>query len=84
VGLKQCQLSLVSTIMELLERESSGSSLENKQYGGRDPPCLPCGTFYLQKVGTNFADMRRSYNRHSSFADSGHGVLFSQLIGVPN
>jgi hypothetical protein len=38
VGLERGPLSLVSTIEELLERKSSGSSLENRDYGRRDPP----------------------------------------------
>jgi hypothetical protein len=33
VGLKRGLLSLVSTIEELLERKSSGSGLENREYG---------------------------------------------------
>jgi hypothetical protein len=38
VALEQGQLSLVSTIEELLERKSSGSVLKNRDYGRRDPP----------------------------------------------
>jgi hypothetical protein len=49
VGLELC-LCLVSTIEELLERKSSGSSLENLEYYCRDPSCWPCGTVYLQKL----------------------------------
>jgi hypothetical protein len=37
VGLERGPLSLVSTIEELFERKSSGSSLESREYGGRDP-----------------------------------------------
>jgi hypothetical protein len=33
VGLERGPLSLVSTIEELLERKSSGSGLENRDYG---------------------------------------------------
>jgi hypothetical protein len=32
-------LSLVSTIEELLGRKDSGSGLENRAYGRRDPSC---------------------------------------------
>jgi hypothetical protein len=38
VGLERGPLSLVSTIEELLGRESSGSGLEKRDYGRRDPP----------------------------------------------
>jgi hypothetical protein len=38
VGLEQGALSLVSTIEKILERKSSGSGLENRDYGHRDPP----------------------------------------------
>jgi hypothetical protein len=37
VGLERGPLSLVSTTEELLGRESSGSGLENREYGRRDP-----------------------------------------------
>jgi hypothetical protein len=37
VGLERGPLSFVSTIEELLERKSSGSGLENREYGSRDP-----------------------------------------------
>jgi hypothetical protein len=37
VGLDRGPVSLVSTIEELLGRKSSGSGLENQEYGHRDP-----------------------------------------------
>jgi hypothetical protein len=37
VGLERGALSLVSTTEELLDRKSSGSCLENREYGRRDP-----------------------------------------------
>jgi hypothetical protein len=37
VGLELGPLSLVSTIEELLGRNNSGSDLENRKYGRRDP-----------------------------------------------
>jgi hypothetical protein len=37
VGLERGSLSLVSTTEELLGRNSSGSSVENREYGRRDP-----------------------------------------------
>jgi hypothetical protein len=42
-----CPLSLVSTIAELLGRKSSGSSLENREYGRRDPSRWQRNTLYL-------------------------------------
>jgi hypothetical protein len=48
-------LSLVNTIEELLRRRSSGSDLENRVYGFRDPLCCPRNTVYPQK----FAYKRR-------------------------
>jgi hypothetical protein len=37
VGLERGSLSLVSTTEKLLGRKSSGSGLENREYGRRDP-----------------------------------------------
>jgi hypothetical protein len=44
VGLERGPLTLVSTIEELLERKSSGSGLESREYGRRDPSRWPRGT----------------------------------------
>jgi hypothetical protein len=41
VGLKRGPLSLVSTNKALLRRKSSGSGLENREYGRRDPSRWP-------------------------------------------
>jgi hypothetical protein len=46
VGLERGPLNLVSTIEELLERKSSGSGLEKREYGRRDPSRCPRGTLY--------------------------------------
>jgi hypothetical protein len=43
-------LGLVSTNEELLERKSSGSGLENREYCRRDPSLWLCGTLYPQKL----------------------------------
>jgi hypothetical protein len=37
VGLERGPLGLVSTIEELLERKSSGSGIESREYGRRYP-----------------------------------------------
>jgi hypothetical protein len=39
VGLETGPLSLMSKIEELLGRKSSGSGLESREYGSRDPLC---------------------------------------------
>jgi hypothetical protein len=46
VGLERGPLSLVSTSEELLGRKSSGSGLENREYGHRKPSRSPRGTLY--------------------------------------
>jgi hypothetical protein len=43
-------LSLVSTTEELLGRKSSGSGIESREYGRRDPSRWPRGTFCPQKL----------------------------------
>jgi hypothetical protein len=43
-------LNLVSTTEELLERKSSGSGLENREYDRRNPSRCPRGTLYPQKL----------------------------------
>jgi hypothetical protein len=50
VCLERGPLSLVSTTEELLDRKSSGSSLERREYGRRDPSHWPRGTLYPQKL----------------------------------
>jgi hypothetical protein len=48
VGLERGPLSIESTIVELLGRKSSGSGLEAREYGRRDPSRWPRGTIYPQ------------------------------------
>jgi hypothetical protein len=50
VGLERGPLSLVSTIEELLGRKRSGSGLENREYGRRDPLGWPRDALYPQKL----------------------------------
>jgi hypothetical protein len=50
VGLERGPFSLVSTTEELLGRNSSGSSLENREYGRGDPLHWPRDTLYPQKL----------------------------------
>jgi hypothetical protein len=48
LDLKRGQISLVSTIEELLRGNSSDSSLENREYGRGDPLQWPRDTLYQQ------------------------------------
>jgi hypothetical protein len=54
------QLSLVSTIEELLGRTSCGTGLESREYGCRRSVTLTTWLPLSLEVGTNFADKRRS------------------------
>jgi hypothetical protein len=49
LSLERGSLSLVSTIEELLGRNSSGSGLENREYGRGEPLRWPRDTLYPQK-----------------------------------
>jgi hypothetical protein len=55
VGLERRPLSLVNTTEELLGRKSSGSGLENREYGRREPWHWPSGTFYQQMLALTSA-----------------------------
>jgi hypothetical protein len=50
VCLIRSPLSLLSTIEDILGRKSSGSGLETREYGRRDPSRWPCGTLYPQTL----------------------------------
>jgi hypothetical protein len=81
VGLERGPLSLMSTIEELLERKSSGSGLEIREYGHRRSAALTTRHPSISKVGINFANKRWSLSRYSSLAGSGHRVRFVCLWG---
>jgi hypothetical protein len=69
VGLECGPLSLVSTTEELLGRKNSGSGLEIREYGHRDPSRRPRGTLYPQCLA-----LTSPTSGGRPVADSGHGV----------
>jgi hypothetical protein len=76
LGLERGPLSLVGIIEELLEWKSSGSGLENRINGRRDPLRWPCDKLYPQKLAlTSPACGRRSVGI-VCLRTKGHGVFF--------
>jgi hypothetical protein len=53
VRLERGPLSIVSTTEERLERKNSGSGLENRDYGRRDPSRWPRATLYPENLALN-------------------------------
>jgi hypothetical protein len=91
VGLERGTLCLLSTIEELLERKSSGSGLENREYGHRDLSHWPHGTLYPQKLALTSptfcrsVSIVRSRTQATKFSFEGHTLhstvhLLSSLI----
>jgi hypothetical protein len=50
VALERGPLSLMSTVEELLGRNTSGFGLEIREYGSGDLPRWPCDTLYPQEL----------------------------------
>jgi hypothetical protein len=68
VGLERGPLSHVRLIEEILEWKSSSSGEENR-INGRGILCADHATPSICKIGTNFANKRRSLGRYTSRAD---------------
>jgi hypothetical protein len=71
-------LSLVSAIEGLLGIKISDSGPESREYGRRDLLRWPI----FAKVGSNFAEKRRSLDRYSSLADSSHEFSLDSYIYI--
>jgi hypothetical protein len=69
VGLERGPLNLVGTSEDLLERNSSSSSLENRDYSHTDLPRWPRNTPLSTIVGTNVAYKQRSLGQYIFFVD---------------
>jgi hypothetical protein len=76
VGLERGPLSPVSTIEDLLRRKISDSGLDSREYDHKGSVMLTTRHSLSAKVGTKFADKRRSLGWYSSLADLGQEVGF--------
>jgi hypothetical protein len=68
-GLERGSLRFMSTIEELLSKNSSGSGLAILEYDHKDSLRWPRNTLCPQKFALNFDDKRRLLGRYSSLAD---------------
>jgi hypothetical protein len=84
MGLERGPLSLVSTIEELLERNSNSSGLKSREYSRRDPSRWPRGTLYQQKFSLTLpASCRRSVGIvRSRTRATKIRLLFSSSCGI--
>jgi hypothetical protein len=85
VGLERGSLSLVSTTEELLDRKSSGSCLENREYGRRGSAELTTRHPSIhKKLALTSLTSGGWLGRYSSLADSDHGVWFNLVFLFSN
>jgi hypothetical protein len=75
-SLERGPLGLVSTIEQLLEKKCSGFRSRYPRTWTKGYVTLTTWHHLSAKVGSNFADKQWLLGRHSSLANSGHGVHF--------